>query len=221
MEWQRADKEAQRLPVWPAEQKIETRGDPAIHVTTFGDAGAYHKGLIANILKLEIDPSYGKEYFRAAGGTKIHHVDRWGFAEANLINGRAIALFKRVWATDEAVVDLSWANVYREGDYAMAHAHTRSTASVVYFLDAGDDDPEDPAGGRFCFVDPRLACCCQEEPGMMTSPYLPRMTSGTMIIFPSHLVHCVNPYNGTRPRITIAWNINRHVIPGSPLPEEE
>jgi hypothetical protein len=31
-------------------------------------------------------------------------------------------------------------------------------------------------------------------------------------------VHSVNPYTGTRPRITVAWNIDKDVIPGSPLP---
>ena len=35
--------------------------------------------------------------------------------------------------------------------------------------------------------------------------------------FPNPFVHCVNPYRGRRPRITLAWNIDRDVIPGSPL----
>jgi hypothetical protein len=33
-------------------------------------------------------------------------------------------------------------------------------------------------------------------------------------------VHTVNPYSGTRPRITLSWNINRNALPGSPLPAE-
>ena len=50
----------------------------------------------------------------------------------------------------------------------------------------------------------------------MTAPFLPGMTAGTMIIFPSQLVHAVNPYTGKRPRITLSWNINKNALPGSP-----
>jgi hypothetical protein len=38
-----------------------------------------------------------------------------------------------------------------------------------------------------------------------------------MIIFPGQLVHCVNPYGGATPRITLSWNINREALPGSML----
>ena len=33
------------------------------------------------------------------------------------------------------------------------------------------------------------------------------MKGGSMIIFPSKLVHCVNPYQGKRPRITFSWDL--------------
>ncbi len=207
------------LSVWPEGQEVATRGDPTIHLAVFQDAPVYHDALVEGILAQETDPAYAKEYFRAAGGTKVYHVEQWGFPAAMLIHARALAFFRRVLRQSDAVVDLSWANVYRAGDYALAHGHTRSTASVVYFLDAGEPDPEDEASGRFCFIDPRLACCCQEQQGIMSSPYLPPMNNGTMILFPSTLVHCVNPYNGTgRPRITLSWNINPQAVPGSPLP---
>jgi hypothetical protein len=67
------------------------------------------------------------------------------------------------------------------------------------------------------FVDPRVDACCGIRPGSVTTPQLPLMAPGTMILFPSPFVHCVNPYRGRRPRITLAWNIDRDVIPGSPL----
>jgi len=51
----------------------------------------------------------------------------------------------------------------------------------------------------------------------MTAPFQPGMTAGTMIIFPSQLVHAVNPYTGKRPRITLSWNINKNALPGPPL----
>lgn len=34
------------------------------------------------------------------------------------------------------------------------------------------------------------------------------MPAGAMIVLPEEIVHCVTPYDGTRSRITFAWNIN-------------
>ena len=93
----------------------------------------------------------------------------------------------------------------------------RATASVVYCVDEGDPDPDDHNSGAFSFVDPRFEPCCKVQQHYMTNPVKPVLAAGTMIIFPSHLVHCVNPYFGERPRITISWNINRTVLPGSAM----
>jgi hypothetical protein len=99
----------------------------------------------------------------------------------------------------------------------MPHSHMRATASIVYFVDNGDADPEDPLGGRFFFADPRLPACCGQEADKMTSPQFPESTPGTMLIFPSQLIHSVNPYHGTRARITISWNVNDAALPGVSL----
>lgn len=96
----------------------------------------------------------------------------------------------------------------------MSHSHLHSTASVLYFLDVGDDDPDDSFSGRFCFTDLRMSSCCPDEEGCMTAAFLPDTPLGTMIIFPSQLVHCVNPYTGDTPRITLSWNINDKPVPG-------
>jgi len=134
-----------------------------------------------------------------------------------LISLRARTFFRRVLECDDAAVDLSWANVYRAGDFCMPHSHVRSTASVVYCVEAGDEDMEDSLSGQFGFVDPRLSSCCQDQEGCVTKPFYPGMKKGTMIIFPSQLVHTVNPYLGKRPRITLSWNINKNPLPGTPL----
>jgi hypothetical protein len=52
---------------------------------------------------------------------------------------------------------------------------------------------------------------------------MPGLRAGTMIIFPGQAVHCVNPYAGTRPRITLSWNINTMAVPGVatvPIPRQ-
>lgn len=207
------------VPIWPAEQKLESLGHPAVMTTRFADTERYHSRLTARILELAAQPRAGKQYFRGAGGTKVHHVDRWNNSEAALLHARAMELYRRALGHDTAVVDLSWANVYRAGEYCMPHSHLRATASIVYFLDSGDDDPDDPLGGRFYFSDPRLPACCQHETDKMTTPLFPNTPPGTMVIFPGQVIHSVNPYHGARPRITMSWNINDVALPGAALPD--
>jgi hypothetical protein len=83
-------------------------------------------------------------------------------------------------------------------------------------LDPGDQDPADRTSGKFCFADPRIPACCQNEPGRMTELLTPNLQEGSMLIFPSEWVHLVTPYAGTRPRITLSWNIHTRALPGKP-----
>ena len=74
--------------------------------------------------------------------------------------------------------------------------------------------------GLLAIVDPRYDACCQTDEGFMTTPFVPKMRPGSMIIFPSKLVHCVNPYSGSRPRITFSWDINTDAVGEPRLPED-
>ncbi|MCR4302548.1 MAG: 2OG-Fe(II) oxygenase family protein [Sulfuricaulis sp.] len=206
------------IEVWPENCESEICGDPTIHKITFTDTQEYHPRLIAKILEIEENHRLRKRHLRGACGTKLHHLEKWSSTEAELLTARAKSLFRKVLDYDQSVVDLSWANVYRQGDYCLPHSHLRSTASVVYCIDPGDEDPENDQSGWLCFVDPRLRVCCQHQEGCLTTPFFPGMASGTMLIFPSQVVNTVNPYTGKRPRITLSWNINKDTLPGSPLP---
>lgn len=205
-----------REPIWPEGQKVSCP-DPqkVFHRTVFADAKAVNPPLTETILTLARSPEHRDNRGRSFGGTKIYHLEDWGSAEADLLSERARELFRRVTGSPEAVVDVSWANVYDCGDYVVPHSHTRAEASLVYIVDEGEPSPDDPASGRFTFVDPRIASTCQFQKGHMTHALAPKMTAGTMIVFPGRLVHCVNPYSGKRPRISITWNINRVKLPGS------
>lgn len=205
------------LLVWPAGQRVQCAIHPEIFITCFADADAVRGGLVARIHALERDRRFASRPVPAFGGTKVYHLDRWDCAEADLLDARALALSQHLLGDDGAAIDLSWANVYRDGDYSLPHSHERTAASVVYSVDPGDAAPGDSYGGQLMFVDPRIDACCGIRRGSVTTPQLPLMPAGTMILFPSPFVHCVNPYRGRRPRITLAWNIDRDVIPGSPL----
>jgi hypothetical protein len=209
------------IEVWPKNTAIQEWNDPNVMVAVFDDIGRYHRALRDRVLALEQDPNLGKAFSGYAGSAKVYHVHQWGCPEADLIHRRAIELFKRVLRTDRAAVDLSWANIYRSGDYCMPHSHVRATASLVYFLDLGFGGAEAPRGaghGQFCFADPRMEVCCREEPHAMTTPSGPIAKDGMLIMFPGKLVHMVDTFRHPGPRITLSWNINESAIAGSPLP---
>jgi hypothetical protein len=204
-------------PVWPPGQEVRPLGHRTIGLTTFADAAEFHPALVARIRALETDPRFAAHHFRAGGGTKIYHLERWESAEADLLSARALHMSQMLLGSETAVIDLCWATVSRRGDYVLARSHERTAVSVVYCVDAGDDDTADALSGKFAIVDPRVEVCCPSRKDSVTNPLMPRMAPGTMVAFPSALVHCVTPYAGERPFITLAWNVDRDIVPGSPL----
>lgn len=207
------------LEIWPAGQSVVSRGHESIRVTQFTDKDLYHRRLIDEILERSKDPTQTHRLPTGLCGEKIFHIADWDIPEARLIDERARAMFRHSVGCDDAIVDISWASLYRQGDYCMPHSHLRTSVSMVYFLDAGYTASPKSLDGRFCFVDPRIEQCCAEEDGRMTTPFLPSATPGTMILFPSPTVHCVNPYFGNVPRISLSWDIDRSRIPGAALPD--
>jgi len=201
--------------VWPAQQRIGALGEPTVKFTDFEDGDRYHSSLIDKILAMESDPRQRENLFKGGCGTKLRKLEEWRVPAARLVNARAMALCRSVLGEGELFVDDAWANVYRNGDYCMPHSHVRSVASVVYFLALGDDDPDHPMSGRFFIGDPRVSSCCPLEEGRMTHSMSLDVRAGTMIIFPSQLVHFVNPYTGQSPRITLAWNFTTRALAGN------
>jgi hypothetical protein len=198
-----------KIAVWPAGQRRATEENGTIAVTTFDDTADYHPGLIARILQLSRDQQEARRPVGRGLGTKVYHLERWRCPEADLISARAMALFEETVPNARPRLALSWASIYQRGDYSVPHSHTEAVASIVYFLDLGDPDSDDPLSGRFSIVDPRLAVCCLEKPNCATHPFLPEVAAGSMIIFPSQVVHWVHPYGGKRPRISLSWNLAR------------
>ncbi len=216
--------EAGEIEIWPQSVAIQDWIEPTVKIAVFEDTARFHPRLIERVLALETDPVLGKTFPGYVGSAKVYHVDRWNCPEAELIHRRALEMFHRVLGTDKVSVDLSWSNIYRNGDYCLPHSHVRSTASIVYFLELGldaesDGDTHGGAGrGRFMFTDPRMKVCCREEAQAMTTPGGPIACNGMMLMFPSALVHMVDVYRLPGPRITLSWNLNEDPVPGAPLP---
>ncbi len=107
----------------------------------------------------------------------------------------------------------AWANVNRPGDANHRHHHPGAFWSGVYWVDAGDEDQGgelelcDPRGVLPAFYAPQLRYAI---PGCLSaggSDFLNPRT-GQMILFPAWLEHAVRPYRGTRPRISVAFNLS-------------
>jgi len=207
------------LPVWYEEQRVEVV-DEHLYATVFDDWPDYHDPLIARVHELEeIKWGDDKPDSRTLGGKKVHHLEQWDCPAADLINERAKEFFRRLLNEDTANIDQSWANLYYKWDYAIPHSHRLSVASLVYFLEIGDPDPDDELSGRLSFADPRMKICCSDEEGYVTTrPYI-GSNNGKMLIWPSKFVHFVTPYAGDNPRITLAWNISRYK--GELLPDDK
>lgn len=105
-----------------------------------------------------------------------------------------------------------WANVSRAGNYARPHVHPSSNFALVYYVDQGDapapDSGRRPTSGVLEWLDPRQRPEMFQTPGVDPADTIslqPR--TGLMLLFPSWLYHYVHPYQGTRPRISLACNV--------------
>jgi len=194
------------LPVWPKDQTVFPLSEkPKMFQTRFADTEHYHAALVRLLLDLEKNPEF--THRMPIGGSKIRDVRAWGRPESDLVHQRAIAFFSLLMNKPDPTVDLGWANISRSGEYLSPHSHDKSVGSVVYVVDPGDEDPANALSGRLSFADPRIAGCCNREEGCVTMEVSPELKPGTMVIFPSQMVHFVHTYTGKRPRITIAWNL--------------
>ncbi|MFT6556326.1 putative 2OG-Fe(II) oxygenase [Sneathiella sp.] len=190
-----------------------TTPEKHIAMTDFPDMEEMNRELEAYLMEKASEKLALEGKQSSAKSTKIHHVDAWDIPSAQFIDQRAQAFFRAITGLQTSVVDLSWANIYQKGDYILPHAHSRSTGSLVYVVSMGDEDDRDPMSGKFVISDPRLGVCCQADGTYMSNNFMPGFKAGSMIVFPSTVVHMVTPYQGNKPRITIAWNINDKALP--------
>jgi uncharacterized protein (TIGR02466 family) len=110
-----------------------------------------------------------------------------------------------------------WANVNRRGHGNEFHTHPGAYWSGTYYVDDGGAGDDQELGGAFEIQDPR---------GVAPAMYAPHLgfampggqsagaselifpKSGQFVLFPSWLAHGVRPYEGSRERISIAFNFS-------------
>jgi hypothetical protein len=94
-----------------------------------------------------------------------------------------------------------WAHLTRTNGWHAPHTHPGCTWSGIFYVDDGDAN----CGGATCFISP---FSIERKPGLDFYQSECRIVPkpGMLILFPSSLLHYVQPYIGTTPRITIAFN---------------
>ena len=116
----------------------------------------------------------------------------------------------------------AWANVNAPGDRNHAHHHAGGYWSGVYWVDSGEAAADAPVGGEFEMNDPRGILPGFSAPSLryavsgclsagLTDFITPK--SGTLIMFPSWLVHGVRCYHGQNERISVAFNFSPDTRP--------
>jgi hypothetical protein len=206
--------EGTELAVWPPGQVIRATPIQLTAQVDFHDHDRYAEKLSAAVLEKERDARFADWIFKGGCGKKVRDIHAWGAPEATLIHARALALCGKVLGGRTVYVDSCWASIYRDGDYCMPHSHLRAVASVLYMLDPGELCPDDALAGRFSFCDPRIPQCCPQEAGRMTHAFMPDLNAGSMLFFSADYVHSVNPYRGSRARITLSWNVALEPLAG-------
>ena len=107
-----------------------------------------------------------------------------------------------------------WFHITRAGGHFPPHNHAMASWSAIFCVDPGDEDIADAHNsGRVTFFDPRFGVNMYLDPA--NRQWRPeytfnstrfRLKPAELVVFPSYLTHAIEPYTGTRPRITIAAN---------------
>lgn len=111
-----------------------------------------------------------------------------------------------------------WFHITRAGGHFPPHNHANAAWSAIFCVDPGDENvAEDHNSGRVTFFDPRFGANMYLDPAnrgwsqpINFNSRRFRLRPADLVIFPSYLLHSIEPYVGERPRITIAANFWFH-----------
>lgn len=185
-----------------------------IYARTMRGAGKVNDGLRALILEHE-SGSAGVTRSNVGGWHSLPDLFEWEAPETIALLGwvcKSVQVMTRYASQTDPdgpqIEVVGWANVCRDGDYHRSHMHPGHDWSGIYYVDPGDRSNRHPDSGVVEFHDPRAAVGILDTPGKPfwgTVHFLPE--AGMLLLFPSWLVHTVNPYRGARERISVSFNV--------------
>ena len=110
-----------------------------------------------------------------------------------------------------------WANVFEQGALNRLHCHPGAFWSGVYYVNDGRRAPDEDIGGDLVLHSPHELASSMYAPDVhmklpngerLSSAFTVRPRPGLGVLFPSWLMHEVDPYRGSRVRISIAFNFS-------------
>ena len=116
-----------------------------------------------------------------------------------------ILRFLKIGANDIEVTGC-WANVISVGASHRIHSHPNNYLSGVYYVQVS------PGANTINFHDPRPQASIIRPPvtqltGQNTDQVVVEVTDGTLLLFPSYLLHSVDPNDSNELRISISFNL--------------
>ncbi len=212
------------LAINPEEIKISRLFATPLPSIQIPDAASINAALTRIILeKSQTIPSMN--YSNVGGWQSPGDFALWQEPEAKALLQYATSFVNTITAlkTPEGLVEAewgwhvnAWANVNYFGCSNLAHGHPSSFWSGIYWVDDGGRAENPEVGGDLELHDPRGFMPAMSSPlrfkidGCLSAGYSETIapSTGTLIMFPSWLIHSVQEYKGTRPRISVAFNFS-------------
>jgi uncharacterized protein (TIGR02466 family) len=106
-------------------------------------------------------------------------------------------------------ITTSWINIHKKEDWAQQHSHQNSIISGVYYISV-----EENSGDIIFYTDtlrklfsPVINIPFKKTNEFNTDEWIIKPKSGTLIFFPSHLLHGVKKNESNLDRISLAFNV--------------
>ena len=204
------------------QSKVELLFSTPILIHHWNDSEVLNEQLRTIILERE-QASAGESKSNVGGWQSTDDLASWAGAAGGEVVQRVMATVNH--ATRQLMIDAKgrvefgwkiaiWANVNRRGQYNRMHFHPGSTWSGTYYVDVGDSpSATNPLAGSLEIMSPNQASAMSFLSGLLPQTRIVQPQSGMMIVFPSYLPHTVHPYDGERPRISIAFNVHKDPYP--------
>jgi uncharacterized protein (TIGR02466 family) len=105
----------------------------------------------------------------------------------------------------------AWFHKTYNGGFFSTHSHPMASWSAVYCVDSGDSAGNTDGILKFYHPNSSLSMYLDAGNAALKEPFglgtfNVKLRSGDLVIFPSYLQHEVTPYQGSKPRVTVAAN---------------
>lgn len=107
----------------------------------------------------------------------------------------------------------AWANVNGPAHFNRMHTHPGSTWSGTYYVDTGYSMEDSKNSTPLHLFDPCQGHANSFLPPLVPSSFLIKPEAGLMVLFPSYVPHMVFAHQGSKPRISVAFNLRKEPFP--------